>query len=637
MAPNGDVICLMAAGKTGFASGMKHIGLAKSSDGGTTWTTPIDIYDNATYLTNPHATGTETPFTSTFVSSGHGVTQSIANPGRIAFPALGKTASGTNEYVIYSDDNGVTWSFTDNSGYTGADESKLEELNDGTLRGYNRTTDATDVESWGTQATWSDLRGNGCNSDLIYYTRERDGQKDVMLHSLVMGYSNGHRQDLRLYMSFDQGQTWTEAFQLQPGWAAYSSMQVLDNGDLAILFEDGSIGNEDENDCYDINYVTISKQLMEQKIEELFNETYNAYVKVAIEGSTEGCNTWGTFSTANAWCPTWTSGASSGLAGLTITSTGNDLNHSSVYSQRVLAMRPSADGATDDITITAPEGYYIDSYTITGRNYSANQTYQLYVDETAKITTSTSGATFAVDNVNAKSATFKFYGSSASTNYLCVTNFTVKLYKVDTYTRTVTADSWGTICVPGAVTADAIEGAEIYRIAGKTVNANGQATSLKLEEVTEMEAGVPYLFLATGSELSLTYPESTSKLSAGQDNGLVGSFARMEVETGKYVISANTVVLCGTGCYIGANRAYIDLDLVQLYDAQSPRAVKSITIFDDAATGLDAIYIADSPEATASVYNMAGQRVGVARDAIGASRTLPRGIYIVGGRKHVVR
>ena len=170
-----------------------------------------------------------------------------------------------NEYVIYSDDNGATWTITSNYGYTGADESKLLELNDGKLlmsirtggynssanRGYNRTTD-TNVEHWGSQGQWSDLNANGCNSDLIYYTRSTEEKRDVMLHSVVKSYSNSHRKDLRLYMSFDQGETWKEAFQLQPGWAAYSSMQVLDNGDLAILFEDGSIGNEDENDCFEI-------------------------------------------------------------------------------------------------------------------------------------------------------------------------------------------------------------------------------------------------------------------------------------------------------------------------------------------------------------------------------------------------
>ena len=42
---------------------------------------------------------------------------------------------------------------------------------------------------------------------------------------------------MRLYMSLDQGQSWREIIQLQPGYAAYSSMQRLPDGDLAIIFE----------------------------------------------------------------------------------------------------------------------------------------------------------------------------------------------------------------------------------------------------------------------------------------------------------------------------------------------------------------------------------------------------------------
>ena len=113
-AANGDIVCLMAAGNTSYGSGMLHIGYTKSTDGGATWSSPIDIYGDTNYLTNPHT------FQSTFVSSGHGITQTIANAGRIAFPALGKISGTTNEYVFYSDDNGATWTFSTNYGYTGA-------------------------------------------------------------------------------------------------------------------------------------------------------------------------------------------------------------------------------------------------------------------------------------------------------------------------------------------------------------------------------------------------------------------------------------------------------------------------------------------------------------------------------------
>lgn len=452
-AANGDIVCLMAAGKQSFPGGMLHIGFTKSSDGGTTWSTPVDIYDNTTYLTNPHATGTTTPFNSTFVSSGHGITQSVAHSGRIAFPALGRinpgTGNVTNEYVFYSDDNGATWTFTDNYGYAGADESKLLELNDGKLlmsirtggfnssnvaRGYNRTTD-TDVENWGTQGTWSDLTANGCNSDLIYHNRSTvdPDRPDVMLHSVVKSYSNGHRKDLRLYMSFDQGTTWKEAFQLQPGWAAYSSMQVLDNGDLAILFEDGSIGNEDESDCYDINYVVISKEVLEEKINELVEVVEDEDIEkrlVKIAYGTTDPSTYGGWGNAG-WHQSGTSNTASGIVGLSLASSYSEAFNraSGVYEKYVLALKVSKTNATDNITITAPNGYNIIGYQFNARSYNSNKDYTLTAGETTLTTNSSSWQTFRISGLNSQSATFTVTTAQDQTNYLCISDFTVCLVK----------------------------------------------------------------------------------------------------------------------------------------------------------------------------------------------------------------
>lgn len=277
---SGKLICLMAAGQTGFGSGMLHMGYTESTDNGATWSTVKDIY--ADIDKNGAA------ITSAFTTAGKGVTFSN---GRVAFAMNGKTSSGTNEYILYSDNEGETWSLSP-SVYSGADESKLEIMNDNSLlvsvrrgsynnkadRGWNRTTgDASGdgINLWGASGnTWTDLNANGCNGDIIYYNRETENAErpDVLFHTVIKEYVN-HRYDLRLYMSFDQGVTWKEAFQLQPGWAAYSSMQKLANGDLAIIFEDGSIGNEDAHDCYAINYVVISSATVNAKIDELNDYT----------------------------------------------------------------------------------------------------------------------------------------------------------------------------------------------------------------------------------------------------------------------------------------------------------------------------------------------------------------------------
>lgn len=436
-AANGDIVCLMAAGNTSYGSGMLHIGYTKSTDGGATWSSPIDIYGNTNYLTNPHT------FQSTFVSSGHGITQTIANSGRIAFPALGKISGTTNEYVFYSDDNGATWTFTDNYGYTDADESKLLELNDGKLlmsirtgyfsssnvaRGYNRTTD-TNVEHWGTQGTWSDLLANGCNSDLIYYIRSTDpgATRDVMLHSVVKSYSNSHRKDLRLYMSFDEGNTWNEAFQLQPGWAAYSSMQVLDNGDLAILFEDGSIGNEDENDNFDINYVVISKELMDARIEEL-NPISND-VKIIYGNNAE--TYYGSWDSSSK--NTWTSNDTTNpVAGVTLTRTGGGSfgNYNSVTGYTDLFYYLGSGSAT--LTLTAPEGYVITGYSAKlrqGQNNTAS--YTVTAEDGTSVSPVFAGAIENYTDFNvtglSTASTDITVSNTNNANALCFVNFVVSL------------------------------------------------------------------------------------------------------------------------------------------------------------------------------------------------------------------
>ncbi len=278
---SGKLICLMAAGQKGFFSGMEHVGCVTSTDNGVTWSDITDIYADIDKA--GHA------ITSGFPTAGKGVTFSN---GRVAFAMNGMLNGGVVEYVLYSDDEGATWKLGTESIFTGADESKLEIMNDNSLlvsvrrgsfnsmanRGYNRTTgDASGdgINTWGVQGVWNDeMNANGCNADILYYSRSIDGDRDIMLHTLTKNYVS-HRLDLRLCMSLDQGRNWVEVCQVQPGYAAYSSMQKLANGDLAIIYEDGSIGNKDQHDCYAINYIVISKEEIDAMYENayaVFNE-----------------------------------------------------------------------------------------------------------------------------------------------------------------------------------------------------------------------------------------------------------------------------------------------------------------------------------------------------------------------------
>lgn len=619
---NGKLICLMAAGKSSYSGGMLHMGYTESSDNGATWSAPVDIYSSIDK--------NGTTFQSVFTTAGKGVTFSN---GRVAFAMNGKVNGTTNEYIIYSDDEGATWTISPTIAFSGADESKLEIMNDNSLlvsvrrggfnsmanRGYNRTTgDASGngIDDWGTQGNWgNEMNANGCNADILYYNRETENadRLDVIFHTLTKTYST-FRKDLRLYMSFDQGTTWKEAFQLQPGYAAYSSMQKLANGDLAIIFEDGSIGNEDKQDCYAITYVVLSSDIVNAKIDEVYDEIYNPLVKNSVAGSSTGANSYGSFSDiSNTWAKTWTSNASSGKAGVTISTDGYVFNHSSVYDQRCFAMRPSTAGATDVISITAPDGFIIESYTITGRNYSSSQTYQLFVDENEKTTTSTSGNTFSVNNVNAKSTTFKFYGSSMD-NYLCVTNFTIKLRsRYSIVLNQIGEKSYATLYLPYGITLP--DDVTAYKIA--VDGSVARPTSMG----QDLPANTPALLI---SETGVTNATATINAAATADvtgNVLVGTTSAGYVDG--YVLNA---VADQIGFYrlasngsLAAKRAYIPSSLVG-------SLVKAFLLPDGTETGVSQTEVPENKEA---YYSLSGVKV--------KGKPTVKGVFIQPGRKVVVQ
>lgn len=182
------------------------------------------------------------------------------------------------------------------------------------------------------------------------------------------------------------------------------------------------------------------------------------------------------------------------------------------------------------------------------------------------------------------------------------------------YARDVTSGNFGTLCLPYGGT---ISGATLYAIEGKQME-NGEVKSISLVEVDKVEAGKPYIFQATAEKL-VVYYEGNIQATAGNDNGLLGSYNGTAVEAGKYVISNNTVKKCGEGSKIGKNRCYIDMDNV----AEMPASAAALIIsFNDNTT--DAI---ESIEANAdsrnAIYDLSGRRV----------KTAQKGLYIVNGKK----
>lgn len=242
----GRIIALMVGGAGYFYStevkGNRIVPvIITSDDGGDTWSAPRTL-DEVLYNTKYN----EGQVKGSFAGSGRGLLLQHQKDeklnGRVMFAMSHRftvnNANSIQEYIIYSDDEGETWKFSTESAYNGGDESKLVETADGTViisvrqsgqRGYNTSTDGG--VTWGTQAKWADINGNACNGDILYVN------KHVMLHSYP---NNGSRKNVTIKASFDQGKTWSKAFEVCAPSSCYSTMDVTKDGDIAIFYEDAA-------------------------------------------------------------------------------------------------------------------------------------------------------------------------------------------------------------------------------------------------------------------------------------------------------------------------------------------------------------------------------------------------------------
>lgn len=137
-------------------------------------------------------------------------------------------------------------------------------------------------------------------------------------------------------------------------------------------------------------------------------------------------------------------------------------------------------------------------------------------------------------------------------------------YPGASYSRTMAAEAWGTICLPYAVSTANVTAAnmDFYSILG--VDSKAAPTKLYLKEETELVAGKPYIFQATAADPSVTY--GTTAAMVGSKNGLVGTYVATSIDGSNdddklYVITAaGGVQRAAASCNVGANKAYIKLN-----------------------------------------------------------------------------
>ena len=234
-----------------------------STDNGQSWSAVTDITDQV--YGGVYGTGTRYGL---FTGSGSGIQlKQGKHAGRLMLVVAARndaTWGGTmSNYAIYSDDGGQTWQASKNASCTNGDEAKVVELSNGNIlmsirnrakqyRLFSLSTDGG--ETWSEPQVNTTLMDPACNGDIIAYSYKG---KDLLLHSLPASPTT--RENVTVYVSEDNGITWTAKRRIFNGYSAYSSLQVLDDGTIGIIVEEGKWdGNLPGEDGFNLGYYRFS-------------------------------------------------------------------------------------------------------------------------------------------------------------------------------------------------------------------------------------------------------------------------------------------------------------------------------------------------------------------------------------------
>ena len=199
-----------------------------SLDNGITWSQPIDITDQ---ISKP-----EWKNDFKFITSGRG----FQTRDGALLHCLVNLQNGT--HVFGSNDHGKTW-YIAGAPISLGDESKIVELNDGSWLVNSRVNNKgiryshiskNQGKSWTTRPEIN-LIDPGCNASLVKYDYGNYINSDLLLLSNINNQST--REEIVIRHSLNGGETWSEPRIIYAGSAAYSSMTVLNNGEIGLLFE----------------------------------------------------------------------------------------------------------------------------------------------------------------------------------------------------------------------------------------------------------------------------------------------------------------------------------------------------------------------------------------------------------------
>ncbi len=204
--------------------------ISKSTDDGLTWSKPINI---TSQIKQPE-------WRLCFQGPGNGIQ---LRDGTLVFPAQFKGADDApHSCFISSIDGGATWTISPPAipANPPTSEAQIAECADGSLllsmrneaRAGQRSWARWDREAGKWSEPWLDVPDPTCMASLIRHP------------SGVLIFSNPNsttrRERLTIRTSVDCGKTWSAGTLLDPGPSMYSSMTVLRDGRIGIVYESGT-------------------------------------------------------------------------------------------------------------------------------------------------------------------------------------------------------------------------------------------------------------------------------------------------------------------------------------------------------------------------------------------------------------
>ncbi|KRE82510.1 hypothetical protein ASG89_14740 [Paenibacillus sp. Soil766] len=204
----------------------------KSTDHGTTWTSPVDI--------TPVFDAYKSEYAWTVIATGPGHGIQLYN-GRMVVPvwlSLHTSHAPAVVSTIYSDDGGATWHrgdiIWDTPAIPSPNETTAVQLVDGTVMLNMRNdadtcmrsvaTSSNGCSDWSAPALVSDLTDPKVCGSLLRFTEQSEYDTNRLLFSNVNNPRD--RSNVSVKMSVDEGKSWTYSKVIAPGGSAYSDLAV---------------------------------------------------------------------------------------------------------------------------------------------------------------------------------------------------------------------------------------------------------------------------------------------------------------------------------------------------------------------------------------------------------------------------